>query len=57
MSTLRPEAAHRGHYTPKGWRGVWVSAGLDVRGRRDQLGTQRGRGSPRLYGGGGTGEV
>ena len=37
MSTLRPEAAHRGHHAQKGRRGVWVPLAL-VRGRRlDQL--------------------
>jgi len=30
---------------------MWVSAGLGLRGREDQLCRQRGRGSPRLCGG------
>jgi hypothetical protein len=28
MSTLRPEAAHRGHHAPGEWRGVWVPLAL-----------------------------
>jgi len=52
MSTLRPEAAHRGHHTQEGWRGMWVSLALVWGGREDQLCQQRGRGSPRLCGGG-----
>jgi len=31
---------------------MWVSAGLGLRGREDQLCIQRGGGSPRLCGGG-----
>jgi hypothetical protein len=52
MSTLRPEAANQGHHTQKGWRGVWVSAGLDVRGRIS-CADKEGEGAPGYVGGGG----
>ena len=34
MSTLRPEAAHRGHHTQEGWRGMGYVGlfGLGLRG-------------------------
>jgi hypothetical protein len=53
MSTLRPEAAHRGHHTQEGWRGVWVPAGLDEGGGEISWAHKEGEGAPGYMGRGG----
>jgi hypothetical protein len=53
MSTLRPEAAHRGHHTPDGWRGVLVSAGFDEGGGEISWAHKEGEGAPGYMGVGG----
>jgi hypothetical protein len=66
MSSLRPEATHRGQHVPGGWRGVWVPLalvwgrsvwsphGLGVR-REDEsaVGAGRRRRSQAMWGGNG----
>jgi hypothetical protein len=47
---IKATRLHPRIHAQKGRRGMWVSAGLGLRGREDHQ--QRGGGSPRLCGGG-----